>query len=82
MYIYKYSKHIYIYIQRAPTAPPLWGDDNNNNNKHQSLYLNATVFIHAEWLYAVRASSPNWWGKLFYKGLSVYPIPSYPAQLH
>ena len=40
------------------------------------------MFIHAEWLYAVRASSPNWWGELFYKGLSVYPIPSYPALLH
>ena len=40
------------------------------------------MFIHAEWLYAVRASSPNWWGKLLYKGLSVYPIASYPALLH
>ena len=53
----------------------------NNNQQHQtvkttttttqSLYLNATVFIHAEWLNAVRASSPNSWGELFYKELSV-----------
>ena len=61
---------------------PLCGDDNNKQQQQQSLYLNATVFIHAEWLHAVRASSPNWWGELFYKGLSVYPIPSYPALLH
>ena len=29
-----------------------------------------------------REYSPNSWGELFYKELSVYPIPSYPALLH
>ena len=37
--------------------------------QQQLLYLNATVFIHDEWLHAVKASSP--WGELLYKELPV-----------
>ena len=63
------------FAMSRPTA-----HDNNNSNNH--LVRTPPCLFTLSGSITVRASSPNSWGELFYKGLSVYPIPSYPALLH